>query len=310
MKVIELKISDRKSKPYIDPSPPLVLQLVRVFSSSLGYMFPKILAPFYLRLFMQPRMKARHKYEDNLLRSVRRDSLQFESKKIRIYEWEQDSDASWVVLCHGWQSRGTALRAMVPTLHDLGYNVAAFDGPAHGESEGKISNILIQSKVLDQVIDRYSKVSGIIGHSFGNTVATYLYANKRKEETLDFMVVIATPNRLIHVFEEFKRIVGAPNNLYQAIIQLVNKRYDVEIEKLNVQDLFEESRIEHGVIVHDQGDPITKFDNAHQLQLKKPHFTLIKTQGLGHFSLAKNQKVIALIKAELRRQFSEAGKVI
>ncbi len=302
MKVVELKISDRKSRPYVDPAPPFALKLVRVFSATLGRIFPSLLAPVYLKLFMRPRVIAKHKFEDELLKDLRRDEMRYEGKKIRIYEWEINASAPWVVLSHGWQSRGTALRNMVPIMHELGYNVVAFDGPAHGESEGKYSNMLIQSRVLDQLVSRYPSVRGIIGHSFGNTVATYLYSNSRKDESLDFMVVIASPNRLIHVFEEFKSVVGAPENLYRAILQLVESKFDVEVEELNVQDLFEQCKINHGIIVHDKNDRITKIDNARQLHKKKPNFTLIETQGLGHFSLAKNNQVLALVKKELESQ--------
>lgn len=298
--VIHIHISDRKRQKHLLGKMPFMLRLIQHLSQTFGRIIPSLLSPFYLQLFMRPRIRANHRTSDELLRTAVRKSYPIIGEDIRVYEWVHKDTAPWALLSHGWESRGSALRDMVPHLHELGYNVIAFDGVAHGESSGKKNHLLKQARVIDKIIDRYNVV-GAIGHSFGSAAICHVYAHLRPQETLDFVVLVASPNSMLRIFDEFYDIVQAPQPLRRAINHRVERRFQLRLSDISVVQSLEHSALSCGIIVHDRHDPITDFANAEALLRVRPHFSLIRTEGLGHFTILKNNKVQEHIKLEIRR---------
>ena len=52
-------------------------------------------------------------------------------------------------------------------LENKGYEVLAFDAPAHGDSEGSTVNAIEYSEMIKKVIELYGPVEAFIAHSFG-----------------------------------------------------------------------------------------------------------------------------------------------
>ncbi|HKK87792.1 MAG TPA: alpha/beta hydrolase [Saprospiraceae bacterium] len=271
---------------------PVVLQSVRTISQTFGNWFPGLLSPLYIQLFMRPPARAKHRKEDELLRKVTRKSMTYGKLDIRVYEWQAYPNAPWIVLVHGWQSRGTALRHFVPALHELGYNVVAFDGPAHGESSGWKNNLILMSQVLHQVIDQYEEVKGVVGHSFGGATSSYLLSNELSDLSLDLMTFIATPTSMERIFQEFFDIVGAPDTLRERIIKNLQDKFELELDDVDTDKTVKKVKTKRGVIIHDERDRIVLPKNAEAILNARPDFTWLKPVGLGHFLPVKNKKVM------------------
>ncbi len=292
-KIITLPIYDtyRVTDKTHDVSP-AVLNAVRALSQSFGNWFPGWMSPLYIQLFMRPPARAKHRKEDELLRKSRRGMMPFGDLDIRIYEWQAYDRAPWVVLVHGWQSRGTALRQFVPVLHDLGYNVVAFDGPAHGESSGRKNNLILMSQVLHQVIDQYEEVKGVIGHSFGGAASSYLLSNKLRDLSLDLLTFVATPTSIERIFQEFFDIVSAPERLRKMIVKDLEEKFELELDDVDTDKTVQRVNTKQGVVIHDERDRIVLPQNAEAILTSRPDFTWLKPIGLGHFLPVKNKKVI------------------
>ena len=292
-KIITLPIydTDRVKDKTHDVSPAL-MKSVRSISQTLGNWMPGLMSPLYIKLFMRPPARATHRYEDELLRKANRKSMPFGKLTIRTYEWKAYDRAPWVVLVHGWQSRGTALRHFVPTLNHLGYNVVAFDGPAHGESSGWQNHLILMSQVLHQLVDEYEQVKGVIGHSFGGAASSYLFSSALRNYELDFFTFIATPTSMERIFEEFFDIVGAPDPLREKIIEDLQKQFQLDLDDVDTDKTAQKINTAKGVVIHDERDRIVLPRNAEALLEARPDFTWLKPVGLGHFLPVKNKKVI------------------
>lgn len=292
-KIITLPIYDTyRVKDKTHDVSPVVLKSVRAFSQTFGNWFPAILSPLYIQLFMRPPARAEHRREDELLRKVKRKSMSYGKLDIRIYEWQAYDQAPWVVLVHGWQSRGTALRHFVPVLHDLGYNVVAFDGPAHGESSGRKNNLILMSQVLHQVMDQYEQVKGVIGHSFGGAASSYLLSSQLRNLSLDLMTFVATPTSIERIFQEFFDIVGAKEALQKRIIDDLQTQFKLELDDVDTDKTVKKVQTRQGIVIHDERDLIVLPKNAEALLDARPDFTWLKPVGLGHFLPVKNKKVM------------------
>ena len=53
-----------------------------------------------------------------------------------------------VLLVHGWEGRGAQLGALVDPLVAAGYRVVALDGPAHGDSPGRLSTLALPAHAV------------------------------------------------------------------------------------------------------------------------------------------------------------------
>ena len=66
--------------------------------------------------------------------------LEYRGRSLATWRWGP-RDAPAVLLAHGWGGYAAQMRGFVPQLLAAGYRVVAYDQPAHGLSEGKLSGL-------------------------------------------------------------------------------------------------------------------------------------------------------------------------
>src|SRR3954468_15560516 len=90
------------------------------------------------------------------------------ARHIATWEWGWRSrGAPAVLLVHGWGGHAAQLRGFVFKLLAAGYRVVAYDQPAHGISEGRLTSLVDFADVLAAVAARHGPVEGIVAHSLG-----------------------------------------------------------------------------------------------------------------------------------------------
>jgi pimeloyl-ACP methyl ester carboxylesterase len=186
-------------------------------------------------------------------------------------------------------------------MHNLGYGVVAFDAPAHGESSGWQNNLILTAQIMDQLLDLYPRIRGIIGHSFGGVSSSFLMSHMRKEFNLDFFILISTPTRVQRIFAEFFKIVRAPQKLQNRIIQDLKKRYAFDFEDFDVDINLTKAKIGQILVIHDENDRIVLPANAEAILKANPKAIWIKPIGLGHYLPVKHKKVITACEQILRQ---------
>ncbi len=77
------------------------------------------------------------------------EKLSFESNGLKIqgYRWNYPQQNKVLVL-HGFSSAACKFERYIANLIDKGYEVLAFDAPAHGNSEGKTVNVVQYSDMI------------------------------------------------------------------------------------------------------------------------------------------------------------------
>ena len=100
--------------PAEKPPQPLPVRMVRFAFGTLGRAFPVTAGKVAYRLFTRPRVRAVHRSSDAVLESARLSEILYGRQILKIYEW--GSGERTVLLVHGWESRGTAMRSFVPGL--------------------------------------------------------------------------------------------------------------------------------------------------------------------------------------------------
>ena len=129
---------------------------LRLRFGTLGVLFPRAATEYAYKLFATPRSRAKHWKTDAIIDSAVVSDLMFDNLKIKIYEWGTGDKI--VLLVHGWESRGTALRMFVNPLLKSGFKIVTFDAPAHGDSEGEILNLPTNARMIAEVMKKFGGV--------------------------------------------------------------------------------------------------------------------------------------------------------
>src|SRR5512141_858724 len=75
--------------------------------------------------------------------------IPFDGGELAVTTWGNAGPA--VLLMHGWGGARAQMTGFVDPLLFAGYRVVAYDQPAHGESDGKMTNILEIAPTMDLV---------------------------------------------------------------------------------------------------------------------------------------------------------------
>lgn len=254
----------------------------------IGFFSPSLAARFLLLVFSISGRKAKHFREDNVLNAAKRSFINSGGKKIRIYQWGQ-SDKK-VLLLHGWQSRGTALRYFVPTLMESGFEIVALDAPGHGESEGWTMILPTYAEAIKAVDVSYGPFQAAIAHSFGCRALTYAIAFLQHDWHVDKIVMLSVPSSLSRIFSEFFDSANIPTK----IAWLARERAtNILRQPLDNSEIFNlgDKLTSDILIIHDEDDKVVPLWEAQKINDALPDSKLIVTHDLGHYRLAKDPEV-------------------
>lgn len=272
---------------------PLMLRSIRFYFKNIGPFIPGLSAKFIYNLWFTPRRAPRPEREHAVLESAHEQFELFSNdNRIVGHAWGKGPT---VLLVHGWAGRGAQLGSLVEPLLEQGYRVVMFDAPAHGDSEGKMTDAFEFEDVMNQIAAREGGLEAIVAHSFGS-VATSLAIVRGLD--VKRLVLISPASRFRDMFNIFRKSLGIGNSLDQAAMTLIQKRFPQLGDKLwNELDTDQSARsfTFPGLIIHDEQDRLTPIDQAHFINETWEGAKLVKTQGLGHHRILRDPEVVRMV---------------
>jgi pimeloyl-ACP methyl ester carboxylesterase len=269
--------------------------LAQLFFKTFGNLFPRTTAKLAYSIFGKPRWRARHKRPDALILAAKIVDFPFQNETIKCYEWGDETATKTVLLAHGWESRGTALRMYVPDLTKKGYKIVAFDALAHGDSTGKRNNLLKNAQTVVALNQHYGGFHGAIGHSFGCSSIVYAMQFLDKNMAINRLVFLAVPPRLRQIVEGVFRMMALPQAAQKEFIAHIDQMTGHTIELSDVATAGKHVKVEQLLLIHDEQDDVTHIDAAKRVEAAWGNALLLITSGYGHFRIAKNPDVIRRI---------------
>ena len=275
---------------------PLYLKLIPWAFASLGRLFPGQAAKAAYHLFSKPRTRAVHRVSDELIESARLFEILYGKILLKCYEW--GSGTKTVLLVHGWESRGTAMRTFVPGLVEAGYRVVALDGPAHGNSGGHHTNLPDFAGAVRAIIKQVGPVHGIITHSFGGATSTYALAHLDNSIEIEKLVLIGVPASTQKVVNDYMGLIHLPPRAREIFQQKIHKKLNgLPFEETDLINGLAKAKVREVLVVHDKFDLSVPFDSAEAIFEKYDHADILVTQGYGHYKLMKHPDVIERVVA-------------
>ncbi len=280
---------------------PLLMRIIRLGFQSLGPLFPKRASKIAWELFTTPRKRAKHTAYDDLMAKARVFDILYCNKILKAYEW--GSGDKTVLLIHGWESRGTALRSFVPGLVEKGYKVVALDGPAHGNSEGKQTTLTHYAGAISAIATQLGELHSIIAHSFGGGATVLAMSKPNSALPTKNLVLIAMPAIMESALDQFLAAIGASTNVIANFKSLATKKMNVDIEVGNSYKSISKIKTESILLVHDEEDQIVPYSDSLKLSQSYDHVELLTSKGNGHFKLIKKEEIIQPIISFIDRDF-------
>lgn len=290
----------RRQTQVVKPLPGL--KLIGLVLRILGKAAPDMASRLALFLYTFPGRKAVHFRQDELLLSARRSSILSGRNRIRVYEW--GNGPRRILLLHGWQSRGTALRYFVPTLTDRGCRVVAMDAPGHGESSGWRTTLINYAQSIREVDQAFGPFESAITHSFGGRALTFALAFEPHQWAVERIVMLSAPTSFEEIMDTFMDRMKLPGSLKSAVVKRMTYLLGRPVNETEIFQLGDriQARI---LLIHDEQDEIVPMWEAERIASRLPGVRLIKTRGFGHYRMAKDPEIWEIV-----RTFLLQGKTV
>lgn len=268
---------------------PLLLRFTRWVFPKLEKISPRLAVRLFTQLFFTPLHFGFPVKEKAWVKKARKSHILVQEKKIRVYEWGDPKHPS-ILFIHGWAGRGTQFRKFFEPFIQAGFRILTFDGPAHGKSEGRRTSVLEFEEVVRGLWLRGDPPEGVIAHSFGGTVSLYAAF---KGLPITKLIMIGTPVVGDLVIKGFLKAVNGSEKTAEEFKKHLFNKYGREFKEFSAEYLL--TRLPEPLellIIHDVDDRESPIRHAEEAMRLYPSARLIRTKGLGHNRILRDQSVI------------------
>jgi len=283
-----MKNSNSKSKK---AKTPFALRILRLTYNTLGRIFPVYFGNRAYQLWFTTTKFKTSTYELSVLELAKKEFIEVNNIKVAVYLWQHKTikPIATLLFIHGWTGRGSQIANYVEQLTQLGYRVISFDGPAHGNTPGKQTSMLEMTDVVLALNKKYGDFDAAITHSFGGMILTFAMSLGLK---LDRAALICPPNNFQIILDNFQHVLQLPDCVMQVMVRRTFSTYGQIVR--NLVDM--ESNVKNlsckALIIHDEDDLEISWHSSEKIAQAWPGAQLVKTQGLGHRRIVRDQQVI------------------
>ena len=225
----------------------------------------------------------------------RREHWLFEDANLTVYSPRVAPHAPIALLVHGWGGHARQMLPLAESLAQQGLKPVLLEMPAHGASDGTVSNLPQFARAIEYVVGRLMQeghtVRLLAAHSLGANAAAFATSRGLPVQRLVLLAPPASPR-------DYTRYFASVFGLSEATRAAMQKRIEVR-EAILMQQLepeFVGPRIRvPTLVVHDREDPINGFADGQAFAHAIRGSELVATQGLGHRKLLKDPGVLARV---------------
>ncbi|HEY4291176.1 MAG TPA: alpha/beta fold hydrolase [Puia sp.] len=272
----------------------LAIGYVRARLNILSLVSPRKAVVKAFRIFCTPQQRVTKK-GSALFEGGERLSLRLDKHTVRGHRWQPDQNPlKKVLIAHGFESASRNFEAYVGALVKKGYEVVAFDAPAHGQSGGRRMLLTDYVKMLRLIEQNYGPFQSYLGHSLGGlAVALFLENHPHRRETrfvlvapaVETTVAVAAFTGLLHLppeigtgMDEYVQEITGHNFSWYSLRRALNQ---IQANVLYLQD---------------EDDRVTPLKDALLVRSDgHPNIQWVITKGLGHRKIYKDPEIMARI---------------
>lgn len=194
-----------------------------------------------------------------------------------------------VLLLHGWEGQAADLAAFAPPLLEAGFQVLAMDLPAHGQSEGRQTNIPHSARALRAVGSAVGPLHAVIAHSVGSAVlAEALHAGLVAERA----VLIAAPAHYAAYARQVGTLAGLDAAGIARLLDLLREPLGIDIHEVSLPRRAA-ALTQPALFVHSADDRVVAIADSEASAAAWPGARHLRLDGLGHRRILQEPAVVA-----------------
>lgn len=194
-----------------------------------------------------------------------------------------------ILLVHGWSGSPQQFQHLARRLLQSGCEIATYDQPAHGSSEGRRVSLPDFIDALDQVLARFGPFDSVLGHSLGGAAVAYRLS--RDGKGIGRAILAAAPADIESVTQRFAKSLWITEPVRRRMQHRIEERYGQMMSRFSA-DVYA-ARISTPVLVaHDQYDEEVPFDDAKRLHKEIANSSLLALDAEGHHRMLKHPTFI------------------
>src|SRR4029079_12540463 len=268
---------------------PRISTNVRFAASHL--LFPELANAWAERMFLTP-PRGKHAAASALdLIDAENSWLEHKGRHIAMWSWgARSKDAPAVLLAHGWAGHAAQMRGFVFPLLCAGYRVIAYDQPAHGVSEGRLTGLPDFAAVMTEVAWHHGGVHGVIAHSMGGAGTALAIAHGLR---VGRVVTIGASLDFSFFSRQFARWYWIPQRVVAARKSAIYERCGVRCADLDPAKLAPRLTAP-ALVIHDRHDRAVPWHQGASFARGWPGARLYSAHGRGHRRILKDERVASL----------------
>lgn len=239
-------------------------------------------------LFCTPQYRNNKKLPPVFEKAERLD-FSFHGNTVQGYRWNHPSEKKLLIL-HGFESSVINFDRYIKPLVRKGYEVLAFDAPAHGRSTGKTINVLLYRELIQTIHKRYGPIQHFMAHSLGGLALSLALEMMPHNESWKVALVAPATETTTAVSSYFR---------FLHLDEGVRKEFDKVIEEMGGQPAswYSVARAAKNIKAqvlwaHDRDDNMTPLTDVEKIiSARYPNFTFLITEGLGHRRIYRDNKI-------------------
>jgi len=248
-------------------------------------------AAMAFEIFCTPFRKSRKK-KPAVFANAEKLQLKIKGINIQGHRWNFPQDKKCLIV-HGFESTSFNFDRYVNPLIRKGYEVLAFDAPAHGRSDGKQITLPLYVATIQKINDKLGPIHSYMAHSFGGLALTHFLETMPTEEVK--LVLIAPATETTTAIDSFFKYLHLDKEIRQYFDALIVKKGGRQPSEYSIRRAME--HIHAKVLwVHDEDDEMTPLSDA--LKIKADNHKNIEfmiTKGYGHRRIYRENSVVKRI---------------
>ena len=248
-------------------------------------------AAMAFELFCTPLKKPRKK-KPSIFSSGEKLQLEIEGLTIYGNRWNFPQEKKCLIV-HGFESTSYNFDRYISPLIKKGYEVLAFDAPAHGKSEGRQITLPLYVAAIKKVYEKCGPIHSYLAHSFGGLALIHFLETVPTAESK--IVLIAPATETTTAIDSFFRFLHLDNEIRKDFDALIYKKGGKPASDYSIRRAMH--HIDAAVLwIHDEDDQMTPLTDA--LKIKEDNHKRIEfmiTKGFGHRRIYRENEVVKKI---------------
>lgn len=266
----------------------LALGYIRAKFKFLSAISKKKAAEKAFELFCSPQ-KRNLKKPPRVFEDAEKLHFKLDETIIRGWRWNHPAEKKALIL-HGFESSVVNFDRYIRPLIRKGYEVLAFDAPAHGRSGGKEITAPYYKTMITAINKKYGPLDSFIAHSFGG-LAVSLALEETSHTQARKLVLIAPATETVTAIDSFFSYLKLDPAIRPYFDTVILKKGGVSPSWYSIRRAMKHIRAQV-LWVHDEEDDTTPFaDVLKVIEDQRPNIRFLITKGLGHRRIYRDNKV-------------------